>query len=83
METNEENNKQKRDLWTNDEKIELIKLRLQGLTFSVIGDKMNRSKHSARSEYGRIRRGETNVMLSFKEFPELRNLLPSKVSKNQ
>jgi transposase-like protein len=83
MGTNEENNKQKRDLWTNEEKIELVKLRLQGFTFSAIGVKMNRSKHSARSEYGRIRRGETDIVLSFKEIPELRKLLPSNASKNR
>jgi len=81
MEVNEEEieHKRKRDLWTNEDKIELIKLRLQGLTFTAIGVKMERSKHSARSEYGRIRRGETDVMLSLIEMPELRELLPVKM----
>ena len=62
--------------WTNGDKIELIKLRLQGLTFEEIGCKLSRTKHAARSEYGRIRRGETEVMVSLRELPELRKILP-------
>jgi len=78
METNgdEIEHKQSRDLWTNEDKIGLVKLRLQGLTFKEIGVMMGRSRHSVRSEYGRIRRGETDVALSLVEFAELRNLLP-------
>lgn len=64
--------------WTNDEKVELLKLRLQGLTFEGIGQKLGRTRHAARSEYGRIRRGETDVKVSFKEIPDLRKLLPVK-----
>jgi len=66
----------KRVPWTNDDRVELIKLRLQGLTFEEIGNRLGRTKHSSRSEYGRIRRGETNVTVSLKELPELRKLLP-------
>ncbi len=66
----------KRVPWTNDDRVELIKLRLQGLTFEAIGNRLGRTKHASRSEYGRIRRGETNVMISLKELPELRKLLP-------
>jgi len=66
----------KRVPWTNDDRVELIKFRLQGLTFEEIGDRLGCTKHSSRSEYGRIRRGETNVTVSFKELPELRKLLP-------
>ena len=62
--------------WTNDDKVELIKLRLQGLTFKEIGSRIGRTKHAARSEYGRIRRGETDVTVSLKEIPELREALP-------
>jgi hypothetical protein len=62
--------------WTNGEKIELIKLRLQGLTFEEIGSKVGRTEHAARSEYGRIRRGETEAMVSLRELPELREILP-------
>jgi transposase-like protein len=68
----------KKDSWTNEDKVELIKLRLQGLTFEQIGNQLGRTKHSARSEYGRIRRGETDVTLSLKELPELRKFLPVK-----
>jgi len=68
----------KKDSWTNEDKVELIKLRLQGLTFEQIGTKLGRTKHSARSEYGRIRRGETDVLVSLKESPELRKALPLK-----
>jgi hypothetical protein len=63
-------------VWTNDEKVELIKLRLQGLTFAEIGRRIGRTKHASRSEYGRIRRGETDVTFSLRELPELRELLP-------
>ena len=62
--------------WTNDDKAELVKLRLQGLTFEEIGSRIGRTKHAARSEYGRIRRGETDVLLSLKELVELRKALP-------
>jgi len=62
--------------WTNDDKVELIKLRLQGLTFKEISSRIGRTKHAARSEYGRIRRGETDVTVSLKEVPELREALP-------
>lgn len=62
--------------WTNEDKAELIKLRIQGLTFKEIGARIGRTKHAARSEYGRIRRGETDVTVSLKELPELRSLLP-------
>ena len=70
------NNKRKGTKWTNDDKVELIKLRLQGLTFEEISCKIGRSKHAARSEYGRIRRGEKDVIVSLKELPELREVLP-------
>lgn len=80
MGTNGETIRKNRDFWTNEDKIELIRLRLQGLTFSEIGSKMGRSKHSARSEYGRIRRGETDIAISLKEMPELRKLLPLKIN---
>ena len=78
METNEDEieHKGNKGLWTNEDKIELIKLRLEGLVFKEIGTRMGRSRHSVRSEYGRIRRGETDVALSLAEFAELRNLLP-------
>lgn len=66
----------KRTAWTNEDKAELIKLRIQGLTFREIGGRIGRTKHAARSEYGRIRRGETDVTVSLKELPELRSLLP-------
>ena len=62
--------------WTNDDKAELVKLRLQGLTFEEIGSRIGRTKHAARSEYGRIRRGETDVLVSLKELAELRKALP-------
>jgi transposase-like protein len=71
-----DDNQCKRTAWTNDEKVELIKLRLQGVTFEEIGRKISRTKHAARSEYGRIRRGETDVTVSLKELPELRKVLP-------
>jgi hypothetical protein len=63
-------------LWANDEKVELVKLRFQGLTFEEIGRRIGRTKHATRSEYGRIRRGETDVAVSLKELPELREALP-------
>ncbi len=63
-------------VWTDNDKVELIRLRLQGFTFEEIGRKINRTEHSARSEYGRIRRGETDVIVSLKELPELRERLP-------
>jgi hypothetical protein len=66
----------KRAEWTNADKVELVKFRLQGLTFEKIGVLIGRTKHACRSEYGRIRRGETDVTLSLKESPELRKLLP-------
>jgi len=66
----------KKTAWTNEGKVELIKLRIQGLTFREIGGRIGRTKHSARSEYGRIRRGEIDVTVSLKELPELRGLLP-------
>ena len=62
--------------WTNEDKVGLVKLRIQGLTFREIGARIGRTKHAARSEYGRIRRGEADVMVSLKELPELRGLLP-------
>lgn len=68
--------KPKRIAWANDDKVELVKLRIQGLTFTDIGKRIGRTKHAARSEYGRIRRGETDVSVSLKEMPELRGLLP-------
>jgi DNA-binding CsgD family transcriptional regulator len=70
--------KQSGSSWTNENKVELIRLRLQGLTFKEIGLKMGRTKHSVRSEYGRIRRGETDVIISLRELVELRELLPLK-----
>jgi hypothetical protein len=70
------NHRRKGTTWTNDEKVELIKLRLQGLTFEEIGRKMGRTKHAARSQYGHIRRGETDVTVSLKDLPELREALP-------
>jgi|GEM_PF-1898261 len=66
----------KKTAWTDEDKVELIKLRIQGLTFREVGARIGRTKHAARSEYGRIRRGETDVTVSLKEFPELRSLLP-------
>jgi hypothetical protein len=63
-------------VWANGDKAELVKLRIQGLTFREIGARIGRTKHAARSEYGRIRRGETDVTVSLKELPELRSLLP-------
>lgn len=63
-------------IWTNDEKVKLIKLRFQGLKFEDIGRRIGRTRHAARSEYGRIRRGETDVVVSLKELPELRDALP-------
>ena len=82
METNDGQIEHKTDksLWSNEDKIELVKLRLQGLTFKEIGIVMGRSRHSVRSEYGRIRRGETDVALSLAEFTELRKLLPLRKS---
>ena len=68
--------KRKRTPWTNDDKVELIKLRFQRLTFEEMGRRIGRTKHAARSEYGRIRRGETDVTVSLKELPELRKALP-------
>jgi hypothetical protein len=62
--------------WTNEDKVELIKLRIQGFTFREVGARIGRTRHSARSEYGRIRRGETDVTVSLKELPELRSLMP-------
>jgi hypothetical protein len=81
-ETNEEliEYKQSGNSWTNENKVELIRLRLQGLTFKDIGLKMGRTKHSVRSEYGRIRRGETDAIISLRELAELRELLPLKKS---
>jgi transposase-like protein len=70
------NDRRKRTTWTNDDKVELIRLRFQGLTFEEIGRKTGRTKHAARSQYGRIRRGETDVTVSLKELPELREALP-------
>jgi len=64
--------------WTNEDKVELLKLRLQGLTFDEIGQMIGRSKHAARSEYGHIRRGESDVVISLKELPILRESLPLK-----
>ena len=72
------NSSDKRNRWTNDDRVKLIKLRFQGLTFGEIGLRIGRSKHAARSEYGRIRRGETNVVVSLGEMPELREALPLK-----
>ena len=69
-------NSHKGVVWTNDEKIELIKLRLQGLAFEEIGKRIGRTKHAVRSEYGRIRRGETDVAVSLRDMPELREILP-------
>lgn len=74
MESN--NSNISRAAWTNGDRIKLIKLRIQGHAFDEIGRRLNRSSHSARSEYGRIRRGETDVQISLKDFPELRNILP-------
>jgi len=68
----------KRSSWINDDKVELIKLRLQGHTFEEIGNIINRTEHACRSEYGRIRRGETDAIISLKELPELRKNLPFK-----
>ena len=76
------NHKRKGAIWTNDEKVELIKLRLQGITFGEIGGRIGRTKHAARSEYGRIRRGETDVTVSLKELPQLREALPMKKLRN-
>lgn len=70
------NHKRKGTTWTNDDKVELIKLRLQGLTFEEIGRRIGRTRHAARSEYGRIRRGETDATVSLKELPALREALP-------
>ena len=36
--------KHKRRAWTNDDRIEILRLRLQGLTFEDIGQRMNRTK---------------------------------------
>ncbi len=66
----------KKNRWTNDDRVKLIKLRLQGLEFEEIGRRIGRSKHAARSEYGRIRRGQTDVVVSLGEMPELRKALP-------
>ena len=66
----------KGNVWTNDEKAELVKLRLKGLTFEEIGSRIGRTQHATRSEYGRIRRGETDVTVSLRELPELRESLP-------
>ncbi|HGE72696.1 TPA: hypothetical protein ENX78_17800 [Candidatus Poribacteria bacterium] len=71
----------KKGSWTNEDKINLIKLRLEGLSFKQIGDQLGRTEHSARSEYGRIRRGDTDVKVSLKELPELRKALPLKRNK--
>ena len=71
----------KANAWSNDDKIELIKLRCQGLTFDEIGIRIKRTKHAARSEYGRIRRGETDVAISLENVPELRELLPFRKTK--
>jgi hypothetical protein len=77
-----DSDKPKRSLWTNDERVELIKLRLQGLAFEEIGNRIGRTKHAARSEYGRIRRGETDVEIPLKELPELlkRGEIDAKIS---
>ena len=68
--------KQRGAIWANDDKVKLIRLRLQGLTFEEIGCRIGRTNHAARSEYGRIRRGETDVKVSLRELPELRTTLP-------
>ena len=70
------NGSDRRNRWTNDDRVKLIKLRLQGLAFDEIGPRIGRSKHAARSEYGRIRRGQTDVVVSLREMPELRETLP-------
>ena len=70
--------KGRKGAWTNDDRVNLIRLRIQGLTFEEIGHKIGRSKHATRSEYGRIRRGETDVTISLKELPELRGILPGR-----
>lgn len=66
----------KRAAWSNHEKIEVIRFRLQELSFEEIGGRIDRTKHAVRSEYGRIRRGESDVTISLKDLPELRELLP-------
>jgi hypothetical protein len=71
-----DNNQREGVAWTNDERIELIKFRFQGLNFEEIGHKMSRTKHAVRSEYGRLRRGETDVIVSLSKLPELRRALP-------
>lgn len=82
METSDEKqvvtakDKHGRAVWTNDEKVKLIKLRIQGLTFEEISAKIGRTNHAARSEYGRIRRGEKDVTVSLRDLPELRERLP-------
>ena len=68
----------KRSSWINNDKVVLIKLHLQGRTFEEIGKVINRTEHACRSEYGRIRRGEADVIVSLKELPELRKNLPFK-----
>ena len=70
------NRSDKKKRWTNEDRAKLIELRLQGLTFEEAGCRIGRSRHAARSEYGRIRRGETDVLVSLKEMPKLRELLP-------
>jgi len=62
--------------WPNWERARLLELRIQGLSFKNIGAQLKRTEHAARSEYGRLRRGEDNVTIELAEWEPMRHALP-------
>lgn len=62
--------------WPNWERSKLLELRIGGMSFRNIGEQLKRTEHAARSEYGRLRRGEDNVTIELEECEFLRGALP-------
>lgn len=62
--------------WPNTERITLLELRIGGMKFKHISEKMGRTNPACRAQYGRIRRGTDNVTIEMQDWDILREALP-------
>lgn len=64
------------NFWSNEDRINLLTLRIDGMMFKNIAKKMGRTNAACRAQYGRIRRGEDTIYLELTDWDSLREALP-------
>jgi len=62
--------------WPNQERVRLLELRLQGMKFKDISERMGRTNPACRAQYGRIRRGTDNVTIELQDWDIFKEAMP-------